>query len=67
MGEHFYDTLEDALSIYDDLTKQVCAYLQVSLLLRLRRCREAHPGDVFYLHSRPLERAARINQEEGEK
>jgi F-type H+-transporting ATPase subunit alpha len=61
MGEYFRDKGEDALIIYDDLTKQAWAYRQVSLLLRRPPGREAYPGDVFYLHSRLLERAARIN------
>ena len=61
MGEFFRDLGEDALIIYDDLTKQAWAYRQVSLLLRRPPGREAYPGDVFYLHSRLLERAARIN------
>ena len=61
MGEYFRDTGEDALIIYDDLTKQAWAYRQVSLLLRRPPGREAYPGDVFYLHSRLLERASRIN------
>ncbi|MEM7466029.1 MAG: F0F1 ATP synthase subunit alpha [Pseudomonadota bacterium] len=63
MGEYFRDRGEDALIIYDDLTKQAWAYRQVSLLLRRPPGREAYPGDVFYLHSRLLERAARINAE----
>ncbi len=61
MGEYFRDRGEDALIIYDDLTKQAWAYRQVSLLLRRPPGREAYPGDVFYLHSRLLERASRIN------
>ena len=61
MGEYFRDNGEDALIIYDDLTKQAWAYRQVSLLLRRPPGREAYPGDVFYLHSRLLERASRIN------
>src|SRR5262252_4889853 len=61
MGEYFRDKREDALIIYDDLTKQAWAYRQVSLLLRRPPGREAYPGDVFYLHSRLLERAARVN------
>ncbi|MGF1613316.1 MAG: F0F1 ATP synthase subunit alpha [Gammaproteobacteria bacterium] len=64
MGEYFRDRGEDALIIYDDLTKQAWAYRQISLLLRRPPGREAYPGDVFYLHSRLLERAARINPEE---
>jgi F-type H+-transporting ATPase subunit alpha len=67
MGEYFRDRGEDALIIYDDLTKQARAYRQVSLLLRRPPCREAYPGDVFYLHSRLLERAARVNVEYVEK
>ena len=63
MGEYFRDLGEDALIIYDDLTKQAWAYRQVSLLLRRPPGREAYPGDVFYLHSRLLERAARINED----
>src|SRR5512142_391520 len=61
MGEYFRDRGEDARIIYDDLTKQAWAYRQVSLLLRRPPGREAYPGDVFYLHSRLLERAARVN------
>ena len=67
MGEYFRDRGEDALIIYDDLTKQAWAYRQVSLLLRRPPGREAYPGDVFYLHSRLLERAARINAAQVEK
>ncbi|MGH8558438.1 MAG: F0F1 ATP synthase subunit alpha [Methylococcales bacterium] len=67
MGEFFRDRGEDALIIYDDLTKQAWAYRQVSLLLRRPPGREAYPGDVFYLHSRLLERASRINPNEVEK
>jgi F-type H+-transporting ATPase subunit alpha len=63
MGEYFRDRGEDALIIYDDLTKQAWAYRQVSLLLKRPPGREAYPGDVFYLHSRLLERAARVNAE----
>jgi F-type H+-transporting ATPase subunit alpha len=63
MGEYFRDLGEDALIIYDDLTKQAWAYRQVSLLLRRPPGREAYPGDVFYLHSRLLERSARVNEE----
>ena len=61
MGEHFRDRGEDALIVYDDLSKQAVAYRQISLLLRRPPGREAYPGDVFYLHSRLLERAARVN------
>ena len=61
MGEYFRDRGEDALIVYDDLTKQAWAYRQVSLLLRRPPGREAYPGDVFYLHSRLLERASRVN------
>jgi F-type H+-transporting ATPase subunit alpha len=67
MGEFFRDRGEDALIIYDDLTKQAWAYRQISLLLRRPPGREAYPGDVFYLHSRLLERASRINADEVEK
>ena len=67
MGEYFRDLGEDALIVYDDLSKQAVAYRQISLLLRRPPGREAYPGDVFYLHSRLLERAARINAEEVEK
>jgi F-type H+-transporting ATPase subunit alpha len=67
MGEYFRDRGEDALIVYDDLTKQAWAYRQVSLLLRRPPGREAYPGDVFYLHSRLLERAARVNEEYVEK
>ena len=67
MGEYFRDRGEDALIIYDDLTKQAWAYRQISLLLRRPPGREAYPGDVFYLHSRLLERAARVNAEYVEK
>jgi F-type H+-transporting ATPase subunit alpha len=63
MGEYFRDRGQDALIIYDDLTKQAWAYRQVSLLLRRPPGREAYPGDIFYLHSRLLERAARVNEE----
>jgi len=63
MGEYFRDRGEDALIIYDDLTKQAWAYRQVSLLLRRPPGREAYPGDVFYLHARLLERAARVNED----
>ena len=67
MGEFFRDSGRDALIVYDDLTKQAWAYRQVSLLLRRPPGREAYPGDVFYLHSRLLERAARINADYVEK
>lgn len=67
MGEYFRDKGEDALIVYDDLTKQAWAYRQVSLLLRRPPGREAYPGDVFYLHSRLLERAARVNVDFVEK
>jgi F-type H+-transporting ATPase subunit alpha len=67
MGEYFRDRGEDALIIYDDLTKQAWAYRQVSLLLKRPPGREAYPGDVFYLHSRLLERASRINADAVEK
>ncbi len=67
MGEYFRDKGEDALIVYDDLTKQAWAYRQVSLLLRRPPGREAYPGDVFYLHSRLLERAARVNEDWVEK
>ncbi len=67
MGEYFRDRGEDALIIYDDLTKQAWAYRQVSLLLRRPPGREAYPGDVFYLHSRLLERASRVSEEFVEK
>ncbi len=63
MGEYFRDKGEDALIVYDDLTKQAWAYRQISLLLRRPPGREAYPGDVFYLHSRLLERASRVNPE----
>jgi len=67
MGEYYRDLGEDALIIYDDLTKQAWAYRQISLLLKRPPGREAYPGDVFYLHSRLLERAARVNAEHVEK
>ena len=67
MGEYFRDLGQDALIIYDDLSKQAVAYRQISLLLRRPPGREAFPGDVFYLHSRLLERASRINAEHVEK
>jgi F-type H+-transporting ATPase subunit alpha len=67
MGEYFMEQGEDALVVYDDLTKQAWAYRQISLLLRRPPGREAYPGDIFYLHSRLLERAARINAAEVER
>ena len=67
MGEYYRDRGQDALIVYDDLTKQAWAYRQISLLLRRPPGREAYPGDVFYLHSRLLERAARVNEEYVEK
>ena len=67
MGEYFRDNGEDALIIYDDLTKQAWAYRQVSLLLRRPPGREAYPGDVFYIHSRLLERASRVSADYVEK
>ncbi len=67
MGEYFRDRGEDALIVYDDLTKQAIAYRQISLLLRRPPGREAYPGDVFYIHSRLLERAARVNEAYVEK
>ncbi len=67
MGEYFRDKGQDALIVYDDLTKQAWAYRQISLLLKRPPGREAYPGDVFYLHSRLLERAARVNEEYVEK
>ena len=67
MGEYFRDKGEDALIIYDDLTKQAWAYRQISLLLRRPPGREAYPGDIFYLHSRLLERASRVNAEHIER
>lgn len=67
MGEYFRDNGQDALIVYDDLTKQAWAYRQISLLLRRPPGREAYPGDVFYLHSRLLERAARVNADYVEK
>ncbi len=67
MGEFFRDRGEDALIVYDDLSKQAVAYRQISLLLRRPPGREAFPGDVFYLHSRLLERASRVNAEEVER
>src|SRR5438045_5180387 len=67
MGEYFRDRGQDALIVYDDLSKQAVAYRQISLLLRRPPGREAYPGDVFYLHSRLLERAARVNPDYVEK
>ena len=67
MGEYFRDRGEDALIVYDDLSKQAVAYRQISLLLKRPPGREAYPGDVFYLHSRLLERASRVNEEYVEK
>lgn len=67
MGEYYRDRGQDALIIYDDLTKQAWAYRQISLLLRRPPGREAYPGDVFYLHSRLLERSARVNADYVEK
>ncbi|NND65036.1 MAG: F0F1 ATP synthase subunit alpha [Gammaproteobacteria bacterium] len=67
MGEYYRDRGEDALIIYDDLSKQAVAYRQISLLLKRPPGREAFPGDVFYLHSRLLERASRVNAEEVER
>ncbi|MCD6047285.1 MAG: synthase subunit alpha [Gammaproteobacteria bacterium] len=67
MGEYFRDNGQDALIIYDDLSKHAVAYRQISLLLRRPPGREAYPGDIFYLHSRLLERAARVNPEYVEK
>ena len=67
MGEYYRDRGEDALIVYDDLTKQAWAYRQISLLLRRPPGREAYPGDVFYLHSRLLERASRVSEEWVEK
>ena len=65
IGEYFRDSGRHALIIYDDLSKQAVAYRQMSLLLRRPPGREAFPGDVFYLHSRLLERAAKMNEENG--
>jgi F-type H+/Na+-transporting ATPase subunit alpha len=67
MGEYFMDRGQDALIVYDDLSKQAVAYRQISLLLKRPPGREAYPGDVFYLHSRLLERAARVSEEYVEK
>jgi F-type H+/Na+-transporting ATPase subunit alpha len=67
MGEYFRDRGEDALIVYDDLSKQAVAYRQISLLLKRPPGREAYPGDVFYLHSRLLERASRVSEEYVEK
>jgi len=67
IGEYYRDRGQDALIIYDDLTKQAWAYRQISLLLRRPPGREAYPGDVFYLHSRLLERASRVSEEYVEK
>src|SRR6202000_2593470 len=67
MAEYSRDRGEDALIVYDDLSKQAVAYRQISLLLRRPPGREAYPGDVFYLHSRLLERAARVSEEYVEK
>jgi F-type H+-transporting ATPase subunit alpha len=67
MGEYFMDNGEDALIVYDDLSKQAVAYRQISLLLRRPPGREAYPGDVFYLHSRLLERSARVTEDYVEK
>src|SRR6266705_3578358 len=63
MGEYFRDSGRHALCIYDDLSKQAAAYREISLLLRRPPGREAYPGDIFYLHSRLLERAAKLNDE----
>ena len=65
MGEYFMDSGRDALIVYDDLSKHAVAYREISLLLRRPPGREAYPGDVFYLHSRLLERAAKVNKESG--
>ena len=65
IGEHFMETGKDALVVYDDLSKQAVAYRQMSLLLRRPPGREAYPGDIFYLHSRLLERAAKLSKEKG--
>ena len=65
MGEYFMDQGKDVLLVYDDLSKQAVAYRQISLLLKRPPGREAYPGDIFYLHSRLLERAARLNENYG--
>ena len=65
LGEYFMDKGKDALAVYDDLSKHAWAYRQISLLLRRPPGREAYPGDIFYLHSRLLERAARMSKEKG--
>jgi F-type H+-transporting ATPase subunit alpha len=65
IGEHFMEAGKDALVVYDDLSKQAIAYRQMSLLLRRPPGREAYPGDIFYLHSRLLERAAKLSKEKG--
>src|SRR5438045_8071266 len=65
IGEHFRDTKRHALVIYDDLSKHAASYREISLLLRRPPGREAYPGDVFYLHSRLLERAAKLSNENG--
>src|SRR5258708_14031672 len=65
MGEYFRDTSRHGLLIYDDLSKHAAAYREISLLLRRPPGREAYPGDVFYLHSRLLERAAKLNETKG--
>ncbi|MDE1965949.1 MAG: F0F1 ATP synthase subunit alpha, partial [Patescibacteria group bacterium] len=65
IGEHFMEAGKDALVVYDDLSKQAVAYRQMSLLLRRPPGREAYPGDIFYLHSRLLERAAKLSKEKG--
>ena len=65
MGEEFMEHGKDALVVYDDLSKHAWAYRQISLLLRRPPGREAYPGDVFYLHSRLLERAAKLNDAAG--
>ena len=67
MGEYYRDRGEDALIVFDDLTKQAIAYRQIALLLRRPPGREAYPGDVFYLHSRLLERASRVSADYVEK